>query len=70
MIDTETLERIDYLPFPEGVRPFKLSEDEKSIFAQLSYCHCIAEYDIAEKQVVREIPLPIPDFVHEIPLSS
>jgi DNA-binding beta-propeller fold protein YncE len=70
LIDTETLERIDRLPFPEGVRPFKISNSEEVIYSQLSYCHCMAEYDIKNKQIIKKTELPIPDFVKEIPMSS
>jgi len=70
IIDTESLEELDRLPFPAGVRPFKISKDETSIFAQQSFCHCLIEYSVSEKKVLRQIDLPIPDFVKDIPLDE
>ncbi len=70
LIDTRSLERKDHLPFPAGVRPFKISDDEKSIYAQLSYCHCIVEYSIEKKEIIRKIELPVPEFVEDIPLKN
>lgn len=70
IIDVNSLQEIDRLPFPEGVRPFKISEDEQYIYAQLSFCHCLVEYDINKQEVIRKVELPIPDFVKEIPLKE
>ncbi|MEM8887888.1 MAG: hypothetical protein AAGD28_07865 [Bacteroidota bacterium] len=70
IIDTKTLDELDRLPFPAGVRPFKLSPDESTIYAQLSYCHCLVEYKVSEKKVVRQIDLPIPEEVKGIELKD
>ena len=70
LIDTESLEQKEQLAFPAGVRPFKISEQETYIYAQQSFCHCIVEYSISEKKVIREIALPVPDFVSDIPLED
>ena len=70
VIDAKTLEELDKLEFPQGVRPFKLTADETSIYAQLSFCHCIIEYDVQQQKVKRQIDLPIPDFVKAIPLKD
>ncbi len=70
VIDTETLKQVDRYTFPEGVRPFKLSVDEKKIYLQLSFYHGIAEYDMEKRQIIREIDMPIPDFVKSIKLKD
>ncbi|MEM6726204.1 MAG: hypothetical protein AAF598_19325 [Bacteroidota bacterium] len=70
VVDTKTLEQKGELPFPEGVRPFKISDDETTIYAQLSYCHCLAEYDLEQQAVVRRVDLPVPEFVESIPLDD
>lgn len=70
VIDSKSLEELDRLPFPAGVRPFKLSKDETSIYAQQSFCHCLIEYSISEKKVLRQIDLPIADFAKDLPLEE
>lgn len=40
------------------------------LFAQHSFCHCLIEYSISEKKVLRQIDLVVPDFVENIPLEE
>ncbi|MEM1123101.1 MAG: hypothetical protein AAGJ18_21845 [Bacteroidota bacterium] len=70
VVDPVTLETKDSLIFSEGVRPFKITDDNKRIITQLSYYHGLVEYDIEQKQMIREIKLPIPDFVRELPKEN
>lgn len=70
VVDTESLVEVDRLKFPQGVRPFKIDAGEEFIYAQLSYCHCIVKYDIAKKEVIQKIDLPIPASVKDIELDD
>ncbi len=70
VVNPKTLDVIDTLYFNEGVRPFKITDDNQRILTQLSYYHGLVEYDILQKTVLRKIPLPIPDFVREIPKDN
>ena len=67
VVDTRSLKRVDKLSFPQGVRPFKLADDEKSLYAQLSYFHGIVHYDLEKQTIVKKVELPVPEFVEQIP---
>jgi len=69
VINTQTLEVVEDLPFPEGVRPFKLLANGNAL-AQISFFHGLVEYDLEKQEVVRKVELPVPDFVKEIPLEK
>ena len=69
VVNTQTLEVVEDLPFPEGVRPFKLLDNGNAL-AQISFFHGLVEYDLAQQKVIREVELPIPDFVKAIPLEK
>lgn len=70
IIDTETLEEINRLNFPSGVRPFKIDQKEEYLYLQLSFCHCLAKYDLIQNRIVQQVDLPIPEFVEDIPLRK
>lgn len=70
VVDTKTLEQRDHLPFSAGVRPFKITSDQKYIYSQLSYFHGLVKYDVEKKQVVKTLDLPVPEFVKEIKLKD
>jgi len=70
VIDTESLAELDKLVFPAGVRPFKISDNEAFIYAQLSFCHCLVKYDLSKKKIVQKIDLPVPEFVEDIKLKD
>lgn len=47
--DVDTLEVLDRLVFDRGVRPWVMTDDERTIYAQLSFLHGFVEYDFAER---------------------
>ncbi|MEM6801867.1 MAG: hypothetical protein AAF696_10725 [Bacteroidota bacterium] len=70
IVNPKTLEIKDTLRFSAGVRPFKITDDNKRIITQLSYYSGLVEYDIAEKKVIRKVQLPIPEHVKNMPKSD
>lgn len=70
VVDTKTLQETNRITLPDGVRPFKISDDEHYIYTQLSYCHCLVEYNLLNNKIERKIELPVPDFVKNKPLEE
>lgn len=70
VVDTRTLEQKNHLPFSAGVRPFKITSDQEYIYSQLSYFHGLVKYDVAKKQVVKTLELPVPDIAKDIKLKN
>ena len=59
-IDTTTNEVVQTYLFPEAVRPFELSADEKQMYVQLSKLHGFLVIDLATGVVLRRVDLPLP----------
>lgn len=57
--DVKTLAPIDVYRFPRGIRPFHLSPDGRSIYAQLSNTHDVVRYDVGQKKIVETLHLPV-----------
>jgi len=57
--DTQTLAVKDRIPFDKGIRPWRLSPDEKGLYAQLSNEHGVVAYDLVTRKIVRRLDLPI-----------
>lgn len=63
--DAESLEVVTTHKFEQGVRPFVLTQDEKVMYAQLSWFHGIIEYDLVAGRMLRTVQLPIKEGVTE-----
>ncbi len=64
-VDPATLAVTRTYPFERGIRPFVLSEDERSLYAQLSMYHGVVEFDLERGVITRRLDLPIDDGVTE-----
>jgi len=63
--DADTLEVLDEIEFPRGIRPFLITSDQTIMYAQLSQFHGIIEYSLAERRFLRTTQLPIDEGVTE-----
>lgn len=59
----QTLQVTDRIKFDNGIRPWRLTPDEKGIYAQQSNEHAVIAYDFAAQRIVRRLQLPIADGV-------
>lgn len=66
-IDTETGQVVAMHQTPDGVRPFALSDDEKTAYYQLSRFHGFEVRDLVADKVVRRVDLPKPSDKAEVP---
>lgn len=57
--DAQTLKVLDRIPFETGVRPWRFSPDEKTLYAQLSNLHGVIAYDLAGRKMLKKLDLPI-----------
>jgi DNA-binding beta-propeller fold protein YncE len=57
--DANTLRVKNVHKFPHGIRPFLISPDERTIYAQQSFLHGFVEYDLAQQRIVRTVNLPL-----------
>ena len=57
--DVETLAVRDRIKLDNAFRPWHFSPDEKLIYAQLSNEHAVVTYDLASRQIVRRLDLPV-----------
>ncbi|MCW8196574.1 hypothetical protein F6455_17405 [Proteobacteria bacterium 005FR1] len=63
--DTETLEVLKKHQFEAGIRPFKVTEDNKRLFAQLSNTHAVVTRDLTADEITARTDLPVADGVGE-----
>ncbi|MGQ9425227.1 YncE family protein [Gilvimarinus sp. F26214L] len=63
--DGDTLEVLKEYRFDSGVRPFQLTEDGGTIYAQLSNTHAIVARDLRSDTTTARIDLPVADGVTE-----
>ena len=63
--DTETLERVTAYEFDAGIRPFVMTRDGGTIYAQLSNTHAIVAHDLASNTQTGRVDLPVADGVSE-----
>lgn len=64
-IDPETMLPVREVDFPEGVRPFAITEDGRTAYVQVSYFHGFYEYDVVKDEITRTKRLPETDHVPE-----
>ena len=57
--DVATLAVRDRIKLDNAFRPWHFSPDEKLIYAQLSNEHAVVTYDLASRQIVRRLDLPV-----------
>ena len=65
VVDAETHAPVRAYPFERGIRPYVLTHDERTMYAQLSELHGVVEFDLAEGRLVRTRELPVDDGVTE-----
>jgi YVTN family beta-propeller protein len=58
VVDATTYETLRFIPFPEAVRPFAITPDERLLYVQLSKRHGFLVVDLASERVVEEVALP------------
>jgi DNA-binding beta-propeller fold protein YncE len=58
--DASTLKVLDHYEFDEGVRPFDITADGKTMYIQLSKLHGFLEFDLQAGRITRTIALPVP----------
>ena len=58
LIDLESLETIKTFLFRENVRPFDLTQDERTMFVQQSWMHGFHVVDAEENRILRTVALP------------
>jgi YVTN family beta-propeller protein len=61
VVNAQTLQVERVLPFSHGVRPFVVTPDEKTMYAQLSFLNGLVEYDLKTAKITRTINLPLSD---------
>ena len=61
--NVDTLNIVETYRFPRGIRPFHLTHDGRSIYAQLSNTHGVVRYDTSQQAVVEQLQLPVADGV-------
>lgn len=57
--DAQTLEVRERIAVETAMRPWHFNKDESGIYAQLSNQHAVVFFDLAAKQVIRRLDLPI-----------
>ena len=57
--DVATLQVHERIPLETAFRPWQFSPDGKTIYAQLSNQHVVIAYDLAARQVVKRLELPM-----------
>jgi DNA-binding beta-propeller fold protein YncE len=58
VFDTRSGKQIDAISFPEGVRPFAITADQKTGYVQLSKLHGFAVVDMTSGATIRTVALP------------
>lgn len=66
-VKTKAVEKVIW--FEDGVRPFAVTKDEKTVYLQLSKPHAFFKVDMEQGKIVQKIDMPEPpkDFVFEPP---
>ena len=59
--DASTMKVIKTIEFDNGVRPFAITEDERTAYLQISKLHGFVELDIESGRITKTIHLPNPD---------
>jgi CubicO group peptidase (beta-lactamase class C family)/DNA-binding beta-propeller fold protein YncE len=65
VVHSTTLEPVRSYDFGRGIRPYVLTHDERTMYAQLSEFHGVVKFDLAEGRIERRRKLPIDDGVTE-----
>ncbi|MFC7344122.1 YncE family protein [Saccharopolyspora griseoalba] len=66
IVDTATDEVREVIDFDAGIRPFLVTPDGRTMYAQLSFHHGFIEYDLAEKRITRTVHLPLSEEAEEM----
>ena len=58
VVDTTTLKQVKTIMFPDAVRPFCMTRDERTLYVQLTGLHGFWVVDLATDTVTRKVDLP------------
>jgi len=61
IVDAATLQVEKVIDFKQGVRPFVVMPDGRTMYVQLSFLHGLVEYDLQEERALRTLHLPLSD---------
>ena len=59
IVDPGTYKVVDSIPFEWGIRPTVITEDEATMYLQLSYLNGVMKYDIRNKRIVSILDAPL-----------
>jgi len=59
IVDPETYKVVDSIPFEWGVRPSVITEDESTMYVQMSYLNGVMKYDLRNKRIVAILDQPL-----------
>jgi YVTN family beta-propeller protein len=61
VVDPQTLRVLDTINLGggRGIRPFQITPDGTTIYAQLSFLHGFVEYSLDERRITRQVNLPL-----------
>jgi len=59
VVHANTLDRLRSYPFERGIRPYVITHDERTLYAQLSEFHGLVEFDLEDGRIIHELELPI-----------
>ena len=65
VVDSETLEHVRSYDFERGIRPYVITHDERTMYAQLSEFHGVVKFNLDKGRIVRQRKLPIDEGVTE-----
>ena len=65
VFDAASLARQRSYRFPDGIRPYVVTADDRRVFAQLSELHGLVEYDLVDGRELRRLELPVDEGVTE-----
>jgi YVTN family beta-propeller protein len=61
VVNAQTLQVERTYAFSHGIRPFVITPDERTMYAQLSFLNGFVEYDLASGKILRTVNMPLSD---------
>jgi YVTN family beta-propeller protein len=65
IVDPDTFKVVDKIEFESGVRPTVITEDESTMYMQLSYLNGVAKYDLKARRFVATLDQPLSAFAQK-----
>lgn len=62
IVDSQSLKIVDAIPFDWGIRPTVITDDESTMYAQMSYLNGLMKYDLRNKRIVSILDQPLSTF--------